>query len=261
MSTLDLGAVVTLRRELLENIDSKLASITKSDLEWPTCTQSEEQAAHLVIVSPLSRFDPRADEFDHQGKLDRKYWSLLQTRYLSEISEASWSEALKKLPNYWTVVSISLADTKDALFLSCGRARHQPIIFRIPIGRANRKENSDITGELSFETAKKELSDIIKSSAQNGKRAGQVADQGKSIRAEWWAERKNLDERLRTLLENIEFCWLGGFKVRCHSVSKWQFMNRSMTDYFQTTRHAPSKNSNKLLCPGLYYLQETCFRK
>lgn len=203
---------------MLENIDSKFAPTTNSDLEWPTCTD-EKRPPHLLVGSPLSQLDLGADEYDRWGKADREHWSRLRTRYLADLSgNSSLSELLERIPDHWTVVSISLAHTKDALFLSRGRGRHAPIIFRIPIGRANRKENSDISGELGFETAKKELCDIIESSARNGKQAQQVATQGKAVRAEWWAERKNLDERLRVLLENIEFCWLGGFKVRYHLV-------------------------------------------
>jgi separase len=53
----------------------------------------------------------------------------------------------------------------------------------------------------------------VHSGSENGKRATQIANQSKSIRSEWWAERSALDERLKILLENIEFCWLGAFKV------------------------------------------------
>ncbi|CAJ0767765.1 21326_t:CDS:2, partial [Entrophospora sp. SA101] len=34
----------------------------------------------------------------------------------------------------------------------------------------------------------------------------------KQEKSQWWNERKALDDRMKTLLENIEDCWLGGFK-------------------------------------------------
>ena len=40
--------------------------------------------------------------------------------------------------------------------------------------------------------------------------AGKVTTDDDKI--EWWNVRKALDSRMRQLVKNIEFCWLGAFK-------------------------------------------------
>ena len=45
---------------------------------------------------------------------------------------------------------------------------------------------------------------------------GLPKDEGGMYQAKiaWWDSRKQLDQRMKDLVENIEFCWLGAFKVR-----------------------------------------------
>lgn len=204
---------MTLRRELMENIEGKLAVSINSDLEWPACAGSQD------LIEPQSkarifRLDADLYESNPAEKADRDYWRRVQTRYLAErLEDTRWAGLTDQMPENWTIVSISLTHTKDAIFLSRGRAEQRPTVFRLPISRTSRKENNSLMTDLSFEAAKKELDNIIELSCQSGKRAPQVANQGKEARAKWWSERKHLDERLRNLLENIEFCWLGAFKV------------------------------------------------
>jgi separase len=32
-------------------------------------------------------------------------------------------------------------------------------------------------------------------------------------KAEWWATKRALDVRMKELIDNVEYCWLGAFKV------------------------------------------------
>ena len=65
-----------------------------------------------------------------------------------------------------------------------------------------------------------ELREIIRQSDQGTREAANVNKDDRKERAAWWANRSALDKRLKELLENIEFCWLGAFKVRpCHRFS------------------------------------------
>lgn len=65
-----------------------------------------------------------------------------------------------------------------------------------------------------LEDALHELREIVRLSDEGTRRAVHVKSDDPQARADWWAERAALDKRLQALLENIEFCWLGAFKVR-----------------------------------------------
>jgi separase len=55
-------------------------------------------------------------------------------------------------------------------------------------------------------------------SDQGTKDAIHVKPDDDEARAAWWKQRAELDSRLKTLLENIEFCWFGAFKVKLFAV-------------------------------------------
>ena len=49
--------------------------------------------------------------------------------------------------------------------------------------------------------------------AENRRASEIIKSDDRDAKAAWWAERKQLDLRMKGLVENIEFCWLGAFKV------------------------------------------------
>ena len=63
---------------------------------------------------------------------------------------------------------------------------------------------------LLYEIAIEELKSIV---AANNETTHAAKDlNGKEAKLAWWSTRKELDQRLSELLDNVEHCWLGGFK-------------------------------------------------
>jgi separase len=142
------------------------------------------------------------------------YWHETRARHRIQLLDPeSVPQLVEQLPQNWSIVTMCISEAKDRLMITRRQPGQQSLLLCVPLKRASRADSEEISGGLSFESAKTEMEDIVQSSSQNGKRAIQVASQSKSVRSEWWAERSALDERLKVLLENIEFCWLGAFKV------------------------------------------------
>lgn len=96
------------------------------------------------------------------------------------------------------------------MFVSRHRHGQCPVVVRLPFDRLGRREEEE---ELfTYQTARMELLDIIHASNASSQRAKHV--DGAEARQEWWTERRELDGRLGTLLDNVEKRWLGIFKVR-----------------------------------------------
>lgn len=83
-------------------------------------------------------------------------------------------------------------------------------MFCLPL--KGRRESED-DEQLGFEDALDELREIIQASDEVTRSAVHLDKNCKRARAKWWAERSALDKRMKELLDNIEFCWLGAFKV------------------------------------------------
>ena len=150
----------------------------------------------------------------------RAYWKAVRERYLSETPDAASLaiSPIDSLPDNWTVVSISVSEDKSTLFISRQRPQQEPLIFAIPLERHNRRESEDADQQLTFADAAEELETIKNSANDAARRAASLKNEGKEAKVAWWAERKALDLRLQQLLQNIEFCWLGAFKVRVASI-------------------------------------------
>ncbi|CAA21959.1 separase/separin [Schizosaccharomyces pombe] len=115
---------------------------------------------------------------------------------------------IDSLPSIWNVVSITINNSGEDLFISKIRKGHSPLIFRLPLQRHNSRDADEEI--LVFTKAQTELFRIISKSnqmAQNGKHYTRRED-----KETWWKERRHLDQCLQQLLENIEISWLGGFK-------------------------------------------------
>ena len=79
-------------------------------------------------------------------------------------------------------------------------------------------DEDDESEHFTYEDATKELKDILQASDEGTRQAINVRSDDKEAKAAWWSERKKLDLRMKELLDNIEFCWLGAFKVRVDSL-------------------------------------------
>jgi len=166
----------------------------------------------------ILRFDDPSDD-ESEGREMLTYWTSVRDRYRARIVDASISSEsdINQLPDNWMVVHIAVNEAKDTLFMSRQRPNQTPVAFCVPLARTSRKEDGGINAQLTFDAAVQELKDIMELNAATSKRAASVQSQDREARAAWWGERGALDTRLKELLENMEFCWLGAFKV-CTSV-------------------------------------------
>lgn len=211
---IDVSSAITLHREMLEAIPHKFADVNADDLQWPVMTpDGSPSAADLRRRNPSGASVPST--FDNDDDSTRRaYWSALEKKYTSRVlSPSSLVENTPKLPPHWTVIHITLTPDKSSMFISrLHTPSTQPLLFCVPLRGRRDTEEEDET-RLLLDDALHELREIVRLSDEGTRRAVHVKSDDVQARAEWWAERAALDKRLQALLENIEFCWLGAFKV------------------------------------------------
>jgi separase len=212
----DTSASITLRREMLDAIQNKFPDVhTFDDLQWPLMTPNgtplpRQKNRHHARLEGLTGLD---DEEDTEETSLKRYWETIKAKYKSQVFDATSlsTSRVEMLPSNWTVVNISVTEDKSTMFMTRQRANTEPLMFCLPL--KGRREN-DEDEHLTFDDALSELREIIKLSDEGTRRAVNVMNDDPQARAAWWAERSALDKRMQELLENIEFCWLGAFKVR-----------------------------------------------
>lgn len=185
---------------MVEAIDFKLQDrALHDDLVWPT-----PESSPTALTRP-------------NNNVELGYWSGIRDRYRLESAEASLVDPNFStiLPSHWTVVSLHLTPERDALLLTRHRYASEPVVFKLPLDRVARREGEDES--FTYDIAIEELRDIVKLSNAGITRAKDVNT--KEEKVTWWTERKELDERLKTLTESIEVNWLGAFKVSSFSYS------------------------------------------
>jgi separase len=96
------------------------------------------------------------------------------------------------------------------MFVSRQRPKAEPLVFCVPLERHHRREDEDEGNQLTYHDATSELRNIIQESDDGTKNAKNVRDADQATKAAWWKARMDLDQRLKQLLDNIEYCWLGG---------------------------------------------------
>lgn len=160
-------------------------------------------------------------DFDLAGEdgILKTYWEAVRARYKARLlNPTALSTNTIDLPSNWTVIHINITGDKSTLFVSRqqgGGNGVEPLIFCVPLrGRRDNGSGGDEEGHLTFDDALEEFKDIVRLSDASTRAAVNVKNDNPAGRASWWKERGALDTRLRELLENVEFCWLGGFKVR-----------------------------------------------
>ncbi|KAF7363579.1 Cysteine peptidase C50 [Mycena sanguinolenta] len=222
---LDVSTAITLSREMLETIQHKFPPLTMADdLQWPLAsrTGSPISLTQTVVSSRFpsrrnsfgSELDVSDDEADDDERSLQDYWESVRSKYQSQAPDISTLSAsqMSGIPPNWTIVHISVTDDKSTLFVTRqngGNAQTAPLVFCVPL-KGRRDDDED--EHLTFEDALREFNDIVKLSDEGTRGAVHVKDDPEA-RARWWKERTALDTRMRELLENIEFCWLGAFKT------------------------------------------------
>jgi separase len=185
---------------MLEAINRKLELFkVKKDLGWPSLTGD---------------CTPSASDLDSECERSLnglEYWRGIKSRYSTNPAPSDYRAAIDKLPSNWTVITIAITEDRNSLLISRQRPNRDPLIFCIPLERHGRKDEGEEDQQLSYADAMNELGDIVATSNAQAQNAKLVTD--KEGQKAWWAERGAVDARLKALLENIEFCWLGAFKV------------------------------------------------
>lgn len=188
------------------------------DLLWRSMslTGSPVRTNHAQGRRPVLRFtdtdDSDEDTTDSSHISMKAYWQDVAERYRAETCDAVSlaTSSADTLPDHWTVVSISLTDDKSTLVVSRQRPRREPVIVYLPINRQDRRDDAG-EDQFTWEMAMEELKDIVAQSNDTARNSRHVVE--REGRVAWWAKRVELDQRLKTFVENVEYCWLGVFKV------------------------------------------------
>ncbi|KAI0075567.1 hypothetical protein K474DRAFT_1599575 [Panus rudis PR-1116 ss-1] len=217
-SLLDSSAAITLRREILEAIQHKFPGAWQDDLQWPRLTTN---GSVLPPAPPKRRtrfLTPDSDVEDDEAYTDpestESYWKQIAAKYSGQLYDPSVlsNSQIDALPAHWTVASITLSSDQKTIFITRQRPKREPLIFCVPLGGRREADNEE-EDKLSYGDAVNELREIVRLSDEGTRNAANVKRDDKDARAQWWAARSDLDKRLKTFLENLEFCWLGAFKT------------------------------------------------
>ncbi|KAI0145956.1 peptidase family C50-domain-containing protein [Hypoxylon sp. NC0597] len=112
------------------------------------------------------------------------------------------------IPKSWNVISVSLSHCEHDLCITRLQPGQGPFGIRLPLERASSRDaDSEV---FSFRQGRAELLDIIETANRTCHDARDMSQKG--AKSAWWAEREEIDGRLKNLMECIEQTWLGGFK-------------------------------------------------
>ncbi len=201
---------------MLEVISYKIPTRNRDDLRWPILAAD---GAGLVTSSRSmneGNFSPINSDSDNdeqsEDTLLAEYWESIRSKYQRlpfDLAGLTQSK-VDTLPTNWTIVHIYLTEDQNTILVCRQRANQGPLIFSLPLkGRRETEEDEHLT----FQDVIAELREIVRLSDENTKTAISVKGQDRHARAAWWTDRGALDKRLKELLESIEFCWFGAFKV------------------------------------------------
>lgn len=223
----DISVALTLRRDMLEVVPHKFPpSQFIDDLQWPLLSDAGTSIPRLPSSSSKFLLAPESDsesddDIDSPRVKDaavKAYWDSVHAKYKPRALQVSqpFTPETSQLPSNWAVINITVTSDKGTLFISRqdgGSESKEPLIFCIPLkGRRDHGDGED-ENHLTFDGALQELQDIVRASDECTKSAVNIKADDDEARSNWWKTRGQLDVRMRELLENIEYCWLGAFKV------------------------------------------------
>ena len=214
MSGIASSSAITLQRELLEAIDGKFVDTGRDDIKWPSIGPRSTQLVPRAMTqspTPQRTAAPSGNtvpDHEHECPL-RAFWESVKAKHACHTPLPDYNPKLDDLPSDWAVVSFNVTDDRNTMFISRHQKGHEPIVFCMPLDRQGRREGEDDL--FTFDIARNELSDILLRSDEASRVSKHV--EGAEAKIAWWANRKALDKRLEELLANLEFCWLGAFKV------------------------------------------------
>jgi separase len=208
---------------LFEAIKLKFQSKEYDELAWPVlestsgpdtvdaCSPRNKRVAHESPTRKGAAVLPLTDRLSSSADSQplRSYWQSLQRKHSENTLLAP--QDLSSLPTNWVVISVNVTADKTTMFVSRHQANHEPIVFCLPLDRQGKREGEAEEELFTFDAAVKQLTAIIDESNSGARDAKHVVT--KEAKEEWWQNRHNLDNRMKELVETMEFCWLGAFKV------------------------------------------------
>jgi separase len=199
------------REKLVVELES-LQSLSTGSLEWPKIGVTPSTAGAIDAVSTFN-------------------FANFQTNYIDII------------PKQWAVVSISLSENQQELYISRFQSGQRQLMVRLPFTRHNACDDSEEIFE--YKTGLEEFREIIQLSDTNTRTSTDMKEEIQ--RSKWWDQRKALDDRLKEFLEKIEYYWLRGFK----GVFSQYPINPALFAKFKhsfddiLSRHIPSRKKKK----------------
>ena len=143
----------------------------------------------------------------------RNHWKSVKQKHATYTSPGCQEFDLSPLPADWAIISINVTVDHKTMFISRHQKGYDPLVFCLPLDRQGRREGENEEDLFSFDVAVSEMKEIVEGSDKTARNAKHItSSEGK---AEWWVTRRSLDKRLEELLLNLEFVWLGPFKVSC----------------------------------------------
>lgn len=118
------------------------------------------------------------------------------------------SQYIDIIPSSWTVLSLSLSESKDEIRIARVRSGQSPFILTLPLSRHSARDPEE--DPFDFKSGKDELQEIIQLTNYSTNNGHDMEKKG--AKSEWWKVRAALDVRLQGLLHNMENFWLGGFR-------------------------------------------------
>ncbi|KAI9724848.1 MAG: hypothetical protein M1812_000124 [Candelaria pacifica] len=209
--SMEIPRILALNREKRSIQFEKLPKVGEGVLNWPVC----------------------ADIEDNKGKVQANppEYSRFQKDYIDI------------LPPRWTVISTSIGESRDEIFISKLQAGHSPFILRLPFSRHNSRDADEEV--FGLEEGKTELLELIELANFSTHQARDMTSKG--AKSEWWAEREALDDRLKDLLVNMENMWLGGFRgIFSQHVRRPALLARFQSSFqIVLDRYLPSRQKTK----------------
>lgn len=200
--------------------------------------------ADFVEIGRIEAFTRESKAIDLDKQLARSFDPLLWPTASStvKLDHTFYSDFTKEyidiLPDNWNVLSLSLSADRTEFVVSRLRHGHSPFLLRLPLKRGNSDDEEE---QFTFEDGRNELKDIIELANESAHTAKFHVD--KKAKKEWWRNREDLDQRLGSLLQNIENIWFGGFRGVFSPLSVEATLLARFASAFETVldNHLPSR--------------------
>ncbi|GAA5799445.1 hypothetical protein HPULCUR_004860 [Helicostylum pulchrum] len=200
---MEMAKGLSMRRDMQSCLQIKMRKIlpgqSPSDKQWPlTEEEQEEQADRFAYMNANPEWLQA-----HLNSLSSMY------REEDDLDEGEFQERFVDiLPTNWTVCSLTLDPVNQELYAVRMRTKELPFVVKIPLNRSFHRLNAHAV--IAYSDAVTELQEIVDGSDETIRNSQSCHEQGQ-IEA-WWNTRKDLDGRLKKLLDSIENQWFSGFK-------------------------------------------------